>query len=129
MAVPIHQLRLMLLGLITVLASWSLPPGSAQETIDPETGLIVAPGWQDVKDSCIRCHTAQIITQNSGNRAVWESRIRWMQSSQGLGDLETAVEDSILSYLASVYGQKSSARRQSLPPALMPTNPYATGSD
>lgn len=85
--------------------------------------LIQAEGWQLVRDNCTECHSSQIIVQNSGNREVWKSRIEWMQSSQGLGELSPELEDSILDYLTTHYGQKIASRRQALPAHLMPSNP------
>ena len=96
---------------------------SAQE-IDSATGLIVEDGWTLVQDNCTECHSSLLITQNSGNRAVWESRIRWMQDTQGLKTLESDVENQILDYLSTHYGQKQSGRRAPLAADLMPSNPY-----
>ena len=83
--------------------------------------LIRENGWQLVRDNCTKCHSSQIIVQNSGTREVWKSRIEWMQSSQGLDELDPELENSILDYLAKNYGQKTASRRQALPPHLMPT--------
>lgn len=85
--------------------------------------LIQEEGWQLVRDNCTECHSSQIIVQNSGNREVWKSRIKWMQSSQGLGELGPELEGSILDYLTSNYGQKTASRRQALPIHLMPSTP------
>ena len=57
------------------------------------------------------------------HREQVKSRIEWMQSSQGLGDLGPELEDSILDYLTKNYGQKTASRRQALPLHLMPSNP------
>ena len=91
----------------------------------PESSrLIVAEGWQNVQANCTECHSSLLITQNSGSRAVWESRIRWMQNTQGLKALDPKVEESILNYLATNYGQKSFSRRAPLNILLMPNNPF-----
>lgn len=95
---------------------------TAQESVTVG-GLIQEEGWQLVRDNCTECHSSQIIVQNSGNRDVWKSRIEWMQSSQGLGELGPELEGSILDYLTSNYGQKAASRRQALPAHLMPSNP------
>ncbi len=95
---------------------------SAQENTAPGE-LIREQGWQLVRDNCTECHSSQIIVQNTGNREVWKSRIEWMQSSQGLGELAPELEESILDYLATNYGQKTASRRQALPAHLMPNNP------
>jgi hypothetical protein len=97
---------------------------SAQET-DSASGLIKAEGWQVVQSTCTECHAALLITQNAGNRAVWESRIRWMQETQGLRLLAAEEEQTILDYLESNYPQKAASRRAVLPAQLMPSNPYA----
>ena len=100
---------------------------SAQETAAAGE-LIREEGWQLVRDNCTECHSTQIIVQNSGNREVWKSRIEWMQSSQGLGELAPELEGSILDYLATNYGQKAASRRQALPAHLMPSNPNAAAN-
>lgn len=92
-------------------------------------GLIVSPGWQDVQANCTECHSSLLIAQNSGNRAVWESRIRWMQDTQGMQDLTPEMEESILSYLAENYGQKEGSRRPPLSNHLMPSNPYESNNE
>ena len=99
----------------------------AQES-DRVTGLIMSEGWELVQANCTECHSTLLITQNSGNRAVWKSRIVWMQETQGLHELSEATENSILDYLANNYGQKASTRRAGLATNLLPENPYATDS-
>ena len=91
----------------------------------PDTsGLIIADGWQDVQENCTECHSSLLIIQNSGTKAVWESRIRWMQGTQGLKVLASNIEESILNYLATNYGAKTFSRRAPLDVELMPQNPY-----
>ena len=102
--------------LLTTASSTAQKSSTAGELVQEE-------GWQLVRDNCTECHSSLIIVQNSGNREVWKSRIEWMQSSQGLGDLGPELEDSILDYLTSNYGQKTASRRQALPIHLMPTIP------
>ena len=110
-----------LLGLTAALAV-NLPV--AQEVPSDTSNLIVAKGWQEVQATCTECHSSLLITQNSGDRAVWESRIRWMQETQGLQVLDPELEESILSYLAANYGQKTFSRRAPLELQFMPKNPY-----
>ena len=93
------------------------------QDIDDESGLIQAEGWEVVKSTCTECHAGMMITQNAGNLAVWESRIRWMQETQGLRALSVEEEATILSYLSVNYPQKASSRRAGLPAHLLPTNP------
>ena len=96
----------------------------AQSETPESSRLIVAEGWQNVQANCTECHSSLLITQNSGSRTVWESRIRWMQNTQGLKALDPKVEESILNYLATNYGQKSFSRRAPLNILLMPNNPF-----
>ena len=116
-------MKLIWLTLITL----SLPllfttaSSTAQESLAAGE-LVQEEGWELVRDNCTECHSSLIIVQNSGNRDVWKSRIEWMQSSQGLGELDLEVEGSILDYLTSNYGQKTASRRQALPMHLMPSN-------
>lgn len=91
---------------------------------DPFTGFIIAPGWETVRNNCIACHSAGLVTQNSGNRAHWLSMIRWMQKTQGLWQFEPATENTILQYLSSYYGPKEDARRPALRMEELPINPY-----
>jgi hypothetical protein len=80
---------------------------------DSATGLIVAPGFEQVRTQCTVCHSARLITQNRASRDGWLQMIRWMQESQGLwplGDNETP----ILNYLAENYAPASSGRRKPL---------------
>jgi len=110
-------------ALFAVSLSISTSIAQSAQSIDEDTGLIQANGWLDVKATCTECHSAQMIVQNSGSRSVWKSRIVWMQESQGLGQLSDAQEDTILSYLATNYGQKEATRRPAIPAHLMPANP------
>ena len=96
----------------------------AQEVTSGTSNLIIAKGWQEVQATCTECHSSLLITQNSGDKAVWESRIRWMQETQGLQALAPELEESILDYLAANYGQKTFSRRAPLETQFMPANPY-----
>jgi len=114
-------LTTILIGLTAALAV-NLPV--AQEVTSDASNLVVAEGWQEVQATCTECHSSLLITQNSGDKAVWESRIRWMQETQGLQTLNPELEDSILNYLAANYGQKTFSRRAPLRTQFMPENPY-----
>ena len=96
------------------------------QQLEATTGLIISDGWQLVEQTCTRCHSAQIITQNSGSREVWQSRIIWVQQTQGLEQLSPEILDPILDYLAQNYGQKAATRRLDLKEHLLPSNPYTT---
>lgn len=81
-----------------------------------------------VTKTCTRCHSAALVTQNSGSREVWELRVNLMQSAHGMPKIDAAAQAAIVDYLEANYGQKSAARRAALKPELMPPNPYATDS-
>jgi hypothetical protein len=89
------------------------PARVAGDSLDAQTGLVLAPGFQLVKNNCIRCHSPQLITAKRATREGWESTIRWMQASQGLGDLGQA-EAPILDYLARHYAPTREGRRPHL---------------
>lgn len=82
--------------------------------IDPETGLKVAKGLNEVKANCTVCHSANFIIQSKLNREEWKSTIRWMQETQGLWEFDPETEDIILTYLASQYPQAQTSRRRPL---------------
>ncbi len=92
--------------------------------LDAVTGLIQGQDWEVVRTSCTSCHSAQLITQNSGSREVWLSRIEWMQETQGLQQLAPDVQDKVLQYLEEYYGPKPATRRPALASHLLPANPY-----
>ena len=108
---------------LTSVGTGLLTISAAQQSDDVIT-LVTEQGWQLVQGTCTRCHSAQIIVQNSGTREVWKSRIAWMQRYQGLEELSPVIEDGILDYLAANYGQKTASRRPGLKPSLLPANPY-----
>lgn len=91
---------------------------------DPGTGLVLADGWEAVRNNCTACHSAGLVTQNSGSRNYWLNLIRWMQATQNLWQFDPATEKTILDYLSTHYGVKEGARREPLSPELMPVNPY-----
>jgi cytochrome c5 len=109
--------------IVTLMAAVSSSQLSAQKLADSVGGLIQEEGWQTVQANCTECHSAQMIIQNSGSRAVWKSRILWMQETQGLGELSGDTENAILIYLANNYGPKEASRRSGLAVHLMPANP------
>lgn len=90
---------------------------------DPETGLIIAQGFEDVKNNCTVCHTAKFIIAQSANKEGWTTMIRWMQKTQGLWEFDKQTEETILNYLATNYPQRAVGRRAPLPPSLMPPAP------
>jgi hypothetical protein len=91
---------------------------SARE-LDPESRLVIAPGFQTVKTQCTVCHSSKLIIQNRADRNGWLQMIRWMQRSQGLWPLGPN-EAVILDYLEANYAPTSSGRRAPLPASQMP---------
>lgn len=71
--------------------------------IDPDTGLIIAKGFDEVAGNCLACHNSALITGQKGDRQTWLEIIRWMQAGQGLWKFEPDVEDAILTYLSTNY--------------------------
>ncbi len=95
------------------------------EAIDPETGLIVATGVENVKANCTVCHSAKFILLQRGDRQSWKDMIVWMQKTQGLWEFDAATEKSILDYLATNYAPDNKIeRRKALPLKSLPANPY-----
>lgn len=92
----------------------AVPGFAAEQEIDKETGLIVAPGFDEVKKTCTVCHSPMLITQNKADRDGWLEMIRWMQEKQGLWQLEPGLENAILDYLAANYGPTAASRRAPL---------------
>lgn len=97
---------------------------AAEKEIDPQTGLVLGPGFEEVKNNCTVCHSAKFITLQRGDRDTWLQMIRWMQSTQGLWDFEPKLEDTILTYLAKHYPAGKASRRPNLKHTALPPNPY-----
>lgn len=100
-----------------------ITPAYAQET-DASTGLVIADGWELIRENCVQCHSTAMVVQNAGSKATWRSRLNWMVETQGMEKLPADVETAILEYLAIHYGQKNATRRPGLAAELMPANPY-----
>ncbi|MEE4361178.1 MAG: hypothetical protein V2I63_06595 [Pseudomonadales bacterium] len=93
---------------------------AAGETVDPATGLIVAPGWRQVASHCGACHSYRLVTAQRGDEAFWRSVIRWMQRTQNLWTLPEDDERAILAYLSTQYAESDWGRRPPLSPTLLP---------
>ncbi len=87
---------------------------TAETETDKETGLVLAPGFEQVKKTCTVCHSSKLITQNRADREGWLEMIRWMQSKQGLQELEPELENTILDYLSTYYKPTATSRRPPL---------------
>lgn len=109
------------------IACWSTAAEPATESVqyDEQTGLLIAPGWELVRNNCIVCHSARQFLQQRGSRHTWDSIITWMQQRGGLWELEPEVRETILDYLVAHHGPKETSRRPAIPAHLMPPNPYA----
>lgn len=103
-----------LAGLMLLMGLFVAPATAAETVIDKETGLVVAPGFAEVKTTCTTCHSPMLITQNKADRDGWLEMIRWMQAKQGLRQLEPELEKAILDYLAAHYGPVAASRRPPL---------------
>lgn len=90
-----------------------IPDDLIENGIHVATGLIVDDGFQQVKASCLACHSSKLITQNRADRDGWKKMIRWMQEYQNLWDLGPN-EDVILDYLAKNYAPEDKGRRANL---------------
>lgn len=120
--------------LLAVIAAHGLPAGAASDPpgdpagTDPDSGLIIAPGWELVRAHCGACHSYRLVTAQRGDRAFWLEAIRWMQRTQNLWELPADQESAILDYLAGAYAETDWGRRPPLPPGLMPRMPPAMTS-
>lgn len=93
--------------------------GSAAE-IDETTGLIIKPGWEQVRIHCGGCHSHKLVTGQRGDRQTWLDMIRWMQATQNLWQFDPATEEAILAYLSENYPPQPNRRRAPIPRSLMP---------
>ena len=106
---------------IRLLAISVLPTLALAAEVDTDTGLAIAPGWEEVRVHCGGCHSHSIVTNQRANRDAWRDMIRWMQRTQNLWELPAKSEAEILDYLASNYGPDTTRQRRApIPPALMP---------
>ncbi|MDP6374360.1 MAG: hypothetical protein QF921_14210 [Pseudomonadales bacterium] len=93
-------------------------PALAQ--LDENSGLVIAPGWEDVRAHCGSCHDYALVTAQRGDRKFWLYLIRWMQATQKLWQFEEATEVRILDYLAVNYTAEFAGRRRPLDESLVP---------
>jgi hypothetical protein len=101
---------------------------AAEPELDAFTGLKKTGDWELVRNNCLACHSARLITQQSGSKSHWLGLIRWMQEKQNLWQFEPETEQKIVSYLAQNYPPQEDRRRAPIAANLMPPNPYAPGS-
>lgn len=106
--------------LFVLLAAVGLVSAPVRAETDASTGLIIAPGWQDVRAHCGGCHSHALVTQQRASRQTWLDMIRWMQTTQNLWQFQPGVETRILDYLATNYPPLPDRRRAPIPVSLMP---------
>ncbi|MEQ9564105.1 MAG: hypothetical protein RLN69_16410 [Woeseiaceae bacterium] len=90
------------------------------KSLDAATGLVVAPGWEQVRAHCGGCHSHALVTGQRADRATWLEIIRWMQATQNLWQFDASTENAILDYLAENYPPQPNRRRAPIPPGLLP---------
>lgn len=105
--------------LVLCLLMWSVA-ASAGPPVDKATGLIIDEHWELVMGMCGSCHSYKLVTSQRGDRKYWLKTIRWMQASQNLWPIPSAIETQILDYLAKNYSEAPSGRRPPLPPEQLP---------
>jgi hypothetical protein len=88
--------------------------------VDASTGLIINPGWEQVRANCGGCHSHALVTSQRADRNTWLEIVRWMQKTQNLWQFEPQVEAQILDYLSENYPPRANRRRAPIPPSLMP---------
>ena len=93
--------------------------------LDPATGLKMTGDWELVRNNCVGCHSAALVTQQRGDAAQWLGMIRWMQAKQNLWAFDPDTEQRIVAYLAENYPPAANRRRAALSSDLMPPNPYS----
>lgn len=108
------------LPLLLALAGSTLPQAAVPAATDPDTGLVVAPGWELVKAHCGACHSYRLITAQRGDAAFWRETIRWMQRTQNLWEIPEPYQQRIVDYLADAYAESDWGRRPALSPRLLP---------
>lgn len=102
-----------------------LPAFAGAADIDPASGLIKNPGWEQVRAHCGGCHSHALVTSQRADRNTWLEIIRWMQETQNLWQFQPQIETQILDYLAANYPPQSNRRRAPIPPSLMPKTDQA----
>lgn len=107
-------------ALVLTLAAAGSARAAETPDVDPETGLVIAPGWELVKANCGACHSYRLVTAQRGDAAFWTHTIRWMQDTQNLWQIYPPHEQRLIDYLAGTYNDSDWGRRPQLSPRLMP---------
>ena len=117
------SLRTNTLAALLLAASGTAVAGEPE--LDTFTGLKKTGDWELVRNNCVACHSAKLVTQQRGNAEQWLAMIRWMQKKQNLWQFDPDTEARIIAYLAENYPPRAIQRRAAIPKELMPPNPYA----
>ena len=112
--------------LVGILAAGAIAAAAAADEpeLDAFTGLKKTGDWELVRNNCVACHSAKLITQQRGTKDQWLAMIRWMQKSQNLWQFDAETEAKIITYLAENYPPSEQRRRPPIPSELLPPNPY-----
>jgi len=114
---------LLALILATMAGSGAVQSSEDTPVRDPDTGLIIAPGWELVSAHCGACHSHALVTAQRGDADFWRSTIRWMQKTQNLWQIPEDQEATLIGYLATHYNETDWGRRPPLPRSLLPDPP------
>ena len=106
------------------LTAFAEAPGVDTPELDPLTGFKMTGDWQLVRNNCVGCHSAKLVTRQRGDAEQWLAMLRWMQEKQGLWQFDADTERRIVAYLAENYPPDAQHRRAPIPGELMPPNPY-----
>ena len=101
---------------------FSAASAAAEPGLDPNTGLVIAPGWELAAAHCGGCHSHALVTAQRGDAEFWRSTIRWMQKTQNLWQIPEAQEQTLIAYLEENYNETDWGRRPPLPQSLKPAN-------
>jgi mono/diheme cytochrome c family protein len=111
--------------LVALLLGISCVAAADEPQLDPFTGFKMVGDWELVRNNCVACHSAKLVTQQRGNADQWLTMIRWMQKKQNLWQFDADTENRIITYLAENYPPPVDRRRAAIAPDLMPPNPYS----
>ena len=115
--------------LAALTAGIAVTAAAAEPELDAFTGLRKTGDWELVRNNCVACHSARLITQQRGTKEQWLAMIRWMQKSQNLWQFDPDTEARIITYLAENYPPSEQQRRPPIPPELLPPNPYSSAQN
>ncbi|MDH3739677.1 MAG: hypothetical protein OER92_10825 [Alphaproteobacteria bacterium] len=115
---------------LPIVATFAMTIAGAEELeVDPVSGFKKTGDWELVRNNCIACHSAKLVTQQRGTAKQWLDMIRWMQDKQNLWQFDADTESRIVAYLAENYPPQANRRRAAIAPHLTPPNPYAPKID